>query len=131
MNEKNINRSTTRNEKGRAYYCDINGKSESDIRGNIYGEASDKLAHYEDLEEQGKLMRLPCAYGDTVYVIDCDKEKNFSIVETTIYEIRINCNGLFLFPDMDRPAFRPWDFGDTVFLTREEADIALKEEHNG
>ena len=28
-----------------------------------------KLAEYEDLEEQGKLLKLPVAVGDTVYVI--------------------------------------------------------------
>ena len=26
-----------------------------------------KLAHYEDLEEQGRLIELPCKVGDTVY----------------------------------------------------------------
>ena len=30
----------------------------------------EKLAHYEDLEEQGRLIELPCAVGDTVYVIN-------------------------------------------------------------
>ena len=28
-----------------------------------------KLAHYEDLEEQGRLVVLPCKVGDTVYEI--------------------------------------------------------------
>ena len=27
-----------------------------------------KLKEYEDLEEQGKLMKLPCKFGDTVFV---------------------------------------------------------------
>lgn len=31
--------------------------------------ALDKLAHYEDLEEQGRLIELPCAVGDTVWII--------------------------------------------------------------
>lgn len=30
--------------------------------------AFDKLAEYEDLEEQGFLLKLPCKVGDTVYV---------------------------------------------------------------
>ncbi len=29
----------------------------------------DKLADYEDLEEQGMLLRLPCKVGDTFYTI--------------------------------------------------------------
>ena len=28
-----------------------------------------KLAHYEDLEEQGLLLKLPCKVGDTVWVL--------------------------------------------------------------
>lgn len=31
--------------------------------------AFEKLAEYEDLEEQGKLLKLPCVVGDTVYVL--------------------------------------------------------------
>ena len=33
-------------------------------------EAYYKLQHYEDLKEQGRLIELPCAVGDTVYVIN-------------------------------------------------------------
>lgn len=33
-------------------------------------EAFVKLAHYEDLEEQGRLIELPCAVGDKVYTIE-------------------------------------------------------------
>ena len=29
---------------------------------------AEKLKQYEDLEEQGRLLRLPCKVGDTVYV---------------------------------------------------------------
>lgn len=37
------------------------------------GNAIRKLAEYEDLEEQGKLLKLPCAVGDTVYVLaECE-----------------------------------------------------------
>lgn len=31
--------------------------------------AIEKLADYEDLEEQGLLVRLPCKVGDDVYII--------------------------------------------------------------
>lgn len=35
--------------------------------------AIDKLAEYEDLEEQGRLLKLPVAVGDTVYVLaECE-----------------------------------------------------------
>lgn len=32
-----------------------------------------RLKHYNDLEEQGRLLKLPCAVGDTVYVLaECE-----------------------------------------------------------
>ena len=34
-----------------------------------YISATEKLAYYEDLEEQGRLITLPCKIGDTVYGI--------------------------------------------------------------
>lgn len=43
------------------------------MRNEVYraslGEALRKLAHYEDLEDEGRLIELPCAVGDTVYTI--------------------------------------------------------------
>ena len=33
-----------------------------------------KLADYEDVEEQGLLLRLPCKVGDTVWYIDEDDD---------------------------------------------------------
>ena len=32
------------------------------------GEVIDKLAYYEDLEESGRLVELPCRIGDALYV---------------------------------------------------------------
>lgn len=44
-------------------FCTNCGKADyDDIRKALF-----KLTEYKDLEEQGKLMKLPCAVGDTVY----------------------------------------------------------------
>ena len=43
------------------------------VKNHDYISAAHKLAEYEDLEEQGKLLKLPCAVGDTVYVLaECE-----------------------------------------------------------
>ena len=42
-----------------------------------------KLAGYEDLEEQGRLLKLPCKMGDTVYYINPDKN---TINEFIVYK---------------------------------------------
>ena len=50
------------------------GESNVWVKNHDYIKASEKLAEYKDLEEQGLLVRLPCkeaysASGDTVYLI--------------------------------------------------------------
>ena len=81
----------------------------------------DKLADYEDLEEQGRLIKLPCKVGDTVYVI---VGKNISVQKiqraTIDSEMKIEfCT--------KRRGFALFDIGKTVFLTKSEAEQKLKE----
>ena len=86
-----------------------------------------KLAEYEDLEEQGLLLRLPCKVGDTVYALRYGEENDFIIVETKIIEIRQNMNGIFFEPLISRKAYKTEDFGKEVFLTQAEAEQKLKQ----
>lgn len=86
-----------------------------------------RLAEYEDLEEQGLLLRLPVKVGDTVYAIRYGEENDFIVVETKIIEIRQNVNGIFFEPLISRKAYKIDDFGKEVFLTQEEAEQKLKE----
>lgn len=96
-----------------------------------------KLADYEDLEEQGLLVKLPddlfkkvyrityeyteCSkFGETVIDCenyncncDCDSEKKFYIVENNL-QFMLFCN---YYNELDK----------TVFLTREEAVKKLEE----
>ena len=42
-----------------------------------------KLKDYEDLEEQDKLLRLPCRVGDTVYVngvLGCGEAERYKVI---------------------------------------------------
>ena len=64
------NRLTARAEDGSSYYpkcfeepCSGIGCNNPSCRMDI--EYCEKLAHYEDLEEQGRLIELPCRVGDT------------------------------------------------------------------
>lgn len=47
-------------------YCDA--CHNSDCHCGLVEDMIEKLADYEDLEEQGRLIKLPCKVGDTVYV---------------------------------------------------------------
>lgn len=96
-----------------------------------------KLAEYEDLEEQGLLLKLPCKVGTTVYVIDtiyeCDNDYMDCIME---FPDRYQCERGFkceyehekivVIPESFD--FKMLDnFNKTVFLTKEEAEEKLKE----
>lgn len=71
-----------------------------------------KLATYEDAEEQGLLVRLPCKVGDTVYRI-WKVDGRESVVSTHCFDTVAH-----IVEWLDK-------FGKTVFATREEAEAAL------
>lgn len=45
----------------------------------------EKLSTYEDLEEHGRLVKLPCNVGDTVYGISMGKVITLTVVEFSIF----------------------------------------------
>lgn len=83
------------------------------------GNAIRKLAEYEDLEEQGKLLKLPCVVGDTVFEI-----YEGEIIERIVRGILFR-GGELLGQDGNGSNFGI--FGKTVFLTRQEAEDKLAE----
>ena len=88
-------------------------------------QAIQKLAEYEDLEEQGLLLRLPCPIGTTVYnttwwdditeKVDVDGKTFYR----TVHKHKVS-KSTFSLVDI-------YDFGKTVFLTKAEAKQKLKE----
>ena len=84
-------------------------------------DAWNKLAHYEDLEEKGLLVELPCKVGDTVYAI-----VNKKIVEDVVDRIEINnlCKKISTVKHSWLCNF------DNVFLTQSEAERALERQKN-
>lgn len=90
--------------------------------------AINKLAEYEDLEEQGLLVRLPCKAGDTVSGIYNDLDLGICIKTYTVTEITYDENGTKIFGSSNGwvTLIREDDFGKNVFLTREDAEAALR-----
>ena len=101
--------------------------------------ALERLAEYEDLEEQGLLLRLPCKVGEKVYCIyerytkcseygqvfeeyscqgceclECDSHKELYVQSQKAYSLD------WIVSNLKR-------FGKTVFLTKAEAEQKLKE----
>ncbi|MCI8707757.1 MAG: hypothetical protein HFH43_08810 [Lachnospiraceae bacterium] len=127
-----MGRFTERDEYGNA---DIIGVSSLDLQFNLALEefnkvtnALNKLADYEELEEQKKLMKLPCAVGDTVYRIN--KGKKEPIIPMRVIGIAIrNENELVIqtkdIADDNHNLYSKNSIGKTVFLTKEAAEAAL------
>ena len=82
-----------------------------------------KLAEYEDLEEQGLLLRLPCKVGDRLYRIDF---LGF-IISDTVHSIHILQNIAYLEMNYWDKDISLSEVGKTIFLTQEEAEQKLKE----
>ena len=91
-----------------------------------------QLKDYEDLEEQDRLVKLPCKVGDTVYGISMGKIISLTVNEISIFYmkgervINVKCQ--------NNDEFRNYvekEFGKTVFLTKSEAGTKLKELRGG
>ena len=106
------------------------------LSGEYLYPAIEKLATYEDLEEQGLLVRLPCKIGDTVYRVNAGAKQ--PIIPMTVSEIHFLCyknERAVRFDaigkeDMGESCYRLEDIGRIVFLTREEAEKKLEEMKN-
>lgn len=76
-------------------------------------DALEKLAEYEDLEEQDRLVKLPCKY---VYnIVDINNPKYAMVMKRTIRELAI-----YEIEDIDKENCK-------YFSTEEKAEAKLKE----
>lgn len=96
---------------------------------DLINNALDKLAHYEELADARRLIELPCAVGDTVYVL---REKNIEKAEVFSIKIESEDNHwCFILKCMVTEGyfknFKRFMYGKTAFLTKEEAERKLKE----
>ena len=106
------------------------------INGCIVPKLYKHLAEYEDLEEQGLLLKLPCKVGTVAYLIDhnfvrMERKPIKCIIDEFTVDRYNDCyavlNGAENFYMMRRfRAINIKQFGETIFLTKEEAEKALE-----
>lgn len=97
-----------------------------------------KLRHYENLEEQNKLMELPCEVGDTVWELcKCD-DGVYRIFPMNVAQVvpfgsvrwvkgkKPTLWNIYAVSDYTDMYKNFYDFGRTVFLTEEDAKQALR-----
>lgn len=141
----NKDRLTERNETDTAHYfplcfekCDGLGVSCKCDKCELIYDVCDKLGNYEDLDEQGLLMKLPCKVGNTLYKIYKRPTKCTIHGE---YKDDYTCQGC---EELECDSSYCWDiymyksdvknivcdldnFGKTIFFTQSEAEKKLKE----
>ena len=88
--------------------------------------ALSKLCDLEDVEQQGRLVVLPCKVGDTVYRIVNDAEPH--ITKDLVCEIRVSASVTLVISLIGDRIICEDDFGKIVFLSYQEAEAALKGE---
>ena len=76
-----------------------------------------KLKDYEDLEEQGRLVILPCKY--VYYIVDINNPKYAMVMKRPIRELAI-----YEIEDIDKENYK-------YFSTKEKAEAKLKELRGG
>lgn len=96
-----------------------------------------KLKDYEDAEEQGVLIKLPCKVGDTVWQIMVvgvqGKNIKYGIFKAVVTKISVDYQMNFLLSTITEDGERyrsevtSTAIGDTMFLTKSEAEAKLKE----
>ena len=119
---------------------DLGEMNEDDVHRTMqaFSQAEEELAEYKELEKQGRLIKLPCKMGDPVYMLNsnksliqkmvvdtpdirchCVKDDEFACCAPICNDTRNNICAYRFKRDFS-------EIGKTVFLTREEAEAALK-----
>ena len=127
-----MERLTRRSANGTGVYATPSGEPVKweDNRHNVL----QKLTEYEDLEEQGRLIILPCKVGDTVYAIGFNNNKPI-IYESVVLSILITEKEIAFNVKVDEfginSKLKQSMFDKTVFLAKSEAEAKLKELRGG
>ena len=142
-----MERLTKKNDSGGHYYpkcfekCNGLGASSKCDNCEIMTSVCEKLGDYEDLEEQGRLIKLPCKVGDTVWDNDYGRPCAYTITafsfgecEEYICEPVTTKEAVFYYANSSGSitgSFAESEIGKSVFLNESEAEAKLKELRGG
>lgn len=126
-----MTRLTARGKHGHAYFPQCfeepcNGSGCQKDACEFLAQVSERLAEYEELEESGRLIKTPCAVGDTVYEIIHDD-----------IPVHIDYICKYTVEDISAKAIKfaeDWNLLDSVphvYFARDEAEEALRKMKGG
>ena len=138
-----MERLTDRNADGNYFYpkcfekCDGLGASRKCDNCEITTSICEKLGKYEDLEEHGRLIKLPCKVGDTVWDNDFGRPCAYTITAFSFGECEeyickpvTTKEVVFYYENSSGSitgSFAESAIGKSVFLNKSEAEARLKE----
>lgn len=142
-----MERLTDKNADGNYFYpkcfekCDGLGASRKCDNCEITTSICEKLGKYEDLEEQGRLVKLPCKVGDTVWDNDFGRPCAYTITSFSFGECEeyickpvTTKEVVFYYENSSGSitgSFAESAIGKSVFLNKSEAEAKLKELRGG
>ena len=142
-----MERLTDRNADGNYFYpkcfekCDGLGASRKCDNCEITTSICEKLGKYEDLDEQGRLVKLPCKVGDTVWDNDFGRPCAYTITSFSFGECEeyickpvTTKEVVFYYENSSGSitgSFAESAIGKSVFLNKSEAEAKLKELRGG
>ena len=118
------------------------GESGVWVKQHDYISAAEKISDYEDADEQGLLLRLPCGIGSDVYMIPSKinyklnilslHQENNRVYHQKVALITFTENGWYMKCDKDREyaierILSEKMYKETWFLSQEEAEAKLAE----
>ena len=96
---------------------------------NLFSESNIACRTFADRSEW---VHLPCKVGDRVWYLYRQSDTLlWDICETEVYEITLRDDGIHIYVTPVFCGFLEKEIGKKLFLTREEAEKALKEKYNG
>lgn len=93
-----------------------------------YEDLLTKLKKYKDMEAAGKLVKLSCKVGDTIWYVEEDDDDYPIKLEIDTISRNDNYTWYYAYDDDGgKYGFIDSDFGKTVFFTKEEAEMKLRQ----
>lgn len=99
------------------------------IAKEMRGSVVDRLSQYEDAEEAGKLLTIPCAIGDKIYRIEGKKKPPRILASHAVEKIEITTSGIWLcfgWRNMGYETVHVREIGKTIFLNPNDGYAAMK-----
>lgn len=95
---------------------------------DFYGISETRLRELAQADREGRCVVLPCKKGDTVWRIVHDAAPH--ITKDRCTDIKYENRDIWVHLIGDR-VMGGWNFGKLLFLTRQEAQAALRREQDG